>query len=86
MENPEKIYNQLPKLARAIVDRVRSGEALCKSIRPMETGEADITFTFEPSGKRAGPKSALRAIECGLLAPNNDGLFGAPTSQTWVAA
>jgi hypothetical protein len=86
MDDPTKIYSQLPKRAQAVIDRLRQGETLCKSIRHKETGETELTFTFEPSGKRAGPKSAERAIECGLLAPGGDGLFDASTSQTWRAA
>lgn len=86
MIDETKIYSELPKRAQVIVDRVRNGETLCKSIRHKETGETELSFTFEPSGKRAGPKSAERAIECGLLAPGGAGLFDASTSQTWRAA
>jgi hypothetical protein len=76
---------KLPSRVKAIVERVRHGERLCKSFRFKETGETEVTFYFEPSGKRAGPVSAQAATETEFLAPCNDGLFTG-TDQTWTAA
>jgi hypothetical protein len=69
--------------AAAIIERCKNGQRLCKSFRFKESGDTEIIFFFEPSGKRAGPKSAQEAIATGLLKPLNDGLFDA--SQTWTA-
>ncbi len=69
--------------AAAIIERCKSGQRLCKAFRFKESGDTEIMFFFEPSGKRAGPKSAQEAIATGLLKPLNDGLFDA--SQTWAA-
>lgn len=79
-------YKRLPKRVQAIVDRVRAGQTLCKSLRLKETGETEVAFFFDPSNRRAGPKSAQAAVDSGLLAPNNDGLLGPESSQTWKAA
>lgn len=69
--------------AVAIIERCRNGQRLCKSFRFKESGDTEVMFFFEPSGKRAGPKSAQEAIASGLLKPINDGLFD--NSQTWTA-
>lgn len=69
--------------AAAIIDRCKNGQRLCKSFRFKESGDTEIMFFFEPSGKRAGPKSAQEAIATGLLKPLKDGLFD--LSQTWAA-
>ena len=74
-----------PKRVLRIVERLEKGERLCKQLRPKETGETEITFTFEPSGRRAGAKSAQEAIAEGLLTPAGDGLLGPEYSQTWTA-
>jgi len=78
-------FDRLPKRVHAIIVTCRSGQKLCKDIRQRETGEAELNFFFEPSGKRCGPKSAQDAIKSGLLEPNNDGLLGPESSQTWGA-
>lgn len=72
--------------ASAVIDRVKSGEKLCKSLRHKVSGELEVTHLFEPSGKRCNPTSAERAIKSGELRPLNDGLFDPDTSQTWGAA
>ncbi|TNC14884.1 hypothetical protein FF100_04715 [Methylobacterium terricola] len=59
---------------------------LCRTFRMKETGEGETLFAFEPSGRSCGPKSAEAAIGSGWLVPQADGLFGAESSQTFVAA
>lgn len=68
-----------------IVDRCRGGERLCKTYRQKATGETEVLFCFEPSGRRAAPASAAQAIESGLLRPLGDGLLGEESSQSWAA-
>ena len=70
-------YNKLPKRVQSVIDRLHRGQKLCKCFRNKMGGEVEIIFTFEPSGRRAGPMSAAAAIESGLLTPLGDGLFGA---------
>jgi hypothetical protein len=79
-------YDKLPKRVRDVIDRCRSGQILQKAFRFKEAGETEVTFTYQPSSKRAPPKSSEAAIASGLLRPNNDGLFDDGTSQTWRAA
>ena len=78
-------YDEAPKRVRRVVDRCRTGEVLCKTIRPKPTGETEAAWSFEPSGRAAPPKSSLDAIANGLLVPQGDGLFGDDHSQTWRA-
>lgn len=77
---------RLPARVRRVVKTVEAGERLCKFLRKEETGETEVIFFFEPSGRRCGPASAQAAIKSGLLAPCDDGLLGADSSQTWTAA
>jgi hypothetical protein len=79
-------YTRLPARVRAVIDRCRQGETLCKSLRRKETGETEINFYFEPSGRKAGPRSSQDATKTPFLVPNNDGLLDAGSSQTWRAA
>jgi hypothetical protein len=79
-------FEKLPARVQNIITKCRRGEKLTKSLRLKETGETEISFAFEPSGKRAPPKSSIDAINSGLLRPLGDGLFGADTSQTFAAA
>jgi len=76
---------RIPARVQAVVDKCRSGQTLCKFLRQKETGETETVFFFEPSGRRCGPKSAVAAIDAGLLKPSGDGLFGQESSQTWTA-
>lgn len=76
-----------PKLSKRvlqIVEACRHGERLCKSLRIKDSGEHEVRFHFEPSGRRAPEKSSAAAIASGLLFPGGDGLFGDDSSQTWV--
>jgi hypothetical protein len=75
----------LPKRVLAVIARCKNGQSLRKTFRFKESGETEILFCFEPSGKRCGPRSAQQAIESGLLTPLCDGLLGPETSQTWAA-
>ena len=78
--------NRLPERVRRVIERVKAGERLCKSLRLKEDGgDTETVFFYEPSGKRAGPKSAQQAIESGHLKPAGDGLFDPSLSQTWTA-
>lgn len=77
---------RLPARVWRVIDGARGGKKVCKFLRKMETGDTDITYAFEPTGRRIPTKSAMAAIESGLLRPMGDGLFGEETSQTWVAA
>jgi hypothetical protein len=79
-------FEKLPKHVQSVISKCRNGEKLTKSLRMKETGETEVSFAFEPSGRRAPPKSSADAISSGLLLPCGDGLFGAETSQSWVAA
>lgn len=76
----------LPARVKSVFAKMNGGERLVKSFRYKESGDTEVNFTFEPSGKRAGPKSAMAAIETGLLRPLGDGLFGDDLSQTWEVA
>lgn len=78
-------YKELPKRVQRVIDKIRGGEKLCKSFRNKLGGEVEVLFTFEPSGRRAPPKTSGDAIESGLLKALGDGLFGDDTSQTWAA-
>jgi hypothetical protein len=78
-------FERLPKRVQAIIAKCRAGERLCKQLHHKETNECELTFTFEPSGKRAGPKSAAQAIETAFLRPAGDGLLGNDSSQTFLA-
>jgi len=71
--------------ARVIIERCHHGQRLCKSFRLKNTGDAEVRYVLEPSGRKVGPKGAQEAIDTGLLKPLNDGLFGAASSQTWTA-
>ena len=73
----------LPFRVKSILNAMDAGQRLCKSLRLKGTGETEITFHFEPSGRRVGSKSAQAAIETGLLTPLGDGLFEEELSQTW---
>lgn len=72
----------LPKRVWRVIDQVRGGQKLCK----FRTGAETIEFVLEPRAIPIAPKAANAAIASGLLRPQGDGLFGADTSQTWVAA
>lgn len=76
---------KLPKRVLAVIERCRRGEALMKSFRNKTTGETEVVFSFHPSTRRAGTKSAEEAIASGLLQPARDGLFDDGSSQTWRA-
>jgi hypothetical protein len=78
-------FDKLPKTAKAVVAAARGGQRICKDIRKKETGDAEISWFYEPSGKRIRPTAAQRAIDSGLLIPSGDGLFDG-MSQTWTAA
>ena len=78
-------FSKLPQRVRAVIEKCRGGQSLCKSIRHKETNDAEVLWFFEPSGRRAGPKSAGAAINSGFLQPAGDGLFGPDSSQTWRA-
>lgn len=86
METEVAKFDELPKRVQRVIERCRGGEVLCKQLRMKETGESEITFLFEPSGKKAPPKSSDMAVKSGFLRPRGDGLFDLDTSQTWEAA
>jgi hypothetical protein len=48
-----------------------------------DSGETEVAFHFEPSGKSAPPFTALKAIREGLVVPFGDALFSEDMSQTW---
>lgn len=74
----------LPARVQSFIARINGGESLCKSFRFLSSGETEVIFISEPSGKRAPPKSAKSAIASGLLAPAGDGLFAPEFSQTYI--
>jgi hypothetical protein len=78
-------FEKLPKRVQAVIATARAGQKVCKFLRQKETGETEVNFFFEPSGKRIGPATAARAVASGLLVPSHDGLFDG-TDQTWTAA
>lgn len=73
------------KRAERIAEQCRSGKTLHCYNRQTETGSTEIVYFLEPGGRQVGAKSALNAIRHGLLIPSGDGLFGAESSQTWIA-
>jgi hypothetical protein len=79
-------FEKLPQRVRNVIHKCRCGQILTKSLRMKETGETEVTFMFEPWGVRAPPKSSIEAIASGFLLPQNDGLLGPESSQTFVAA
>lgn len=79
-------FDNLPQRVKRVIERCRAGQKLCKQIRLKDGGDSEVTFLFEPSGKKAPPKSSDAAIKTGFLKPMGDGLFDADTSQTWIAA
>jgi hypothetical protein len=71
-----------PTRALSVLDpRQIKHQLVCKTFHVKKTGNVEITYLLEPSGRRVSPKCAENAIKAGLLVPVNDGLFG--TSQTW---
>jgi hypothetical protein len=78
-------FNKLPMRVRRVIGRCREGEKLCRYLKMKTTGQTEVVFTFEPSGKTAPPKSSRAAISSGFLAPGGDGLFGDEFSQTYSA-
>lgn len=79
---PEKPW----KRAVRIVEQCRAGKRLCCFNQPSEETGSEVVYFFEPGGARVGRKSVENAIQHGLLIPQNDGLFGAEFSQTFVPA
>ena len=77
---------KIPRTVLAVVENLKRGQTLCKLLRRKETGETEVIFFYEPSGRQCGPKTAQKAIAAGLLKPSGDGLFGPESSQTWIAA
>lgn len=71
------------KRVLVIVDKFKTGVVLCKAKRINKLGSTEVEYFFESGGRSVGPGTALKAINRGLLAPSNDGLFG--YSQTWTA-
>jgi len=71
------------KRAVELVEKCRSGKVICCS-HPPDGGE--VSYFLEPGGFPIGEKTVKNALEHGLITPQNDGLFGAETSQTWVPA
>lgn len=78
-------YERLPARMRRIVEYMRGGQTLCKSLSQNELGETIVKFLFEPSGNRCQPKLAQEAIASGFLIANCDGLLGPESSQTFIA-
>lgn len=78
-------FEHLPYYVKAVIEKCRSGQRLCRSFRTKETGDVEEIFIFEPTGKRVGQKSAAQALETGFLKPLGDGLLEIQSSQTWVA-
>ena len=74
------------KRALRIVEQCKSGKRLCCFNQQTETGGSEIVYFFEPGGYPVGRKSVENALEHKLLIPQNDGLFGAEFSQTFVPA
>lgn len=80
------LFDRLPKRVQFVVNQMREGQRLCRSYRLKESGETEVTYIFEPSGKRCGPKSAEAAIGTKFVMPLGDGLLGPESSQTFTAA
>ena len=80
-----KPFEKLPKRVRSIIEKCRSGETLCLHLRTLrDPGDANDWF-FEPSGRKAPPKSSVQAVSTPYLIASGDGLFD-ETSQAWTAA
>lgn len=80
-----EVKPKIPERVLRVVRAVSGGQKLCKSLRMKESGETEVSFHFEPSGRAAPPKSSQRAIELGLLQPAGDALFEEEMSQTFLA-
>jgi hypothetical protein len=78
-------FDELPRRVQRVIKACRGGARLTKSLRLKEAGETEVTFVFEPSGRRAPVKSSQEAIASGFLVPMGDGLFDPSLSQTWRA-
>ncbi|WP_129610852.1 MULTISPECIES: hypothetical protein [Rhodoplanes] len=69
----------------SIIRAMQSGERLTRTLRHKRTGECEITFALEPSGKTVSRRSGEIAIRTRFVEPLQDGLFGPDTSQTYRA-
>ncbi len=74
----------IPKRVSVVLNRLRQGNKLCKSLRMKESGVTEVIYYYEPFGRRIGLTTAERVIKDGHVVPSGDGLFGAETSQTWT--
>ena len=70
-----------PKRVQRILDAVRGGQKLCRSIAQNRLGSSEDLFFLHPSGRKVANVSAWEATR--LLQPSCDGLFGSDFSQTW---
>ncbi len=74
------------KRAVQIVEQCKRGKRLCCYNQQSEESGSEIVYFLEPGGRPVGRKSVENALKHGLLIPQNDGLFGAEFSQTFVPA
>ena len=77
---------KIPKRVLTVINKLRGGQRVCKSLRLKESGETEVLFFFEPSWKRCGPQTAEASIKSGKLTAAGDGLFEPEFSQTWTVA
>lgn len=76
----------LPRSVRLAILTMRGGQRLCKRLHLKQSGETEVSFTFEPSGKRCRADTAAAAIKTPFVRPLGDGLFEPEFSQTFEAA
>jgi hypothetical protein len=73
------------KRAEYLAEQCRKGKTLCCFNQPSEEKGNEVVYFLEPGGTSVGRKTVENALKHGLIVPQNDGLFGAEFSQTWVA-
>lgn len=83
MSKPEKPW----KRSIQVVERCRTWKLkICCFNRQTEQEGSEIVYFTEPGGYSVGRRTVENALKHGLLIPQNDGLFGAEFSQTYIPA
>lgn len=75
----------VPTRVLRVVNYCRAGQVVCMMKRRSEVGDEKV-FWLEPSGRSVGEWTLNKAIELGLLIPQNDALFPELGAQTYRAA
>ncbi len=78
------LASKMPKRLRFIINLMRGGDTLCKTIIHTPAGGDIAEYHLEPSMVNVGHCMAYRAITSGFLVANSDALIDDNT-QTWRA-